>query len=378
MAYPKRWVDFITRSETESRIKAMISLAKSEPGVPIRRSEFDSDPMLFNCANGTIDLRTGKLRSHRREDLITKLSPAMYDPEAKDDIWDKVIHDATGGDPELQTFLRNATGYSLTGETHEEVLFLVLGPQSTGKTTFLEAIKSALGDYAMTADFEALLSRRDVGGPRNDIARLAGARLVAASEVDEGKKFSHGLVKMLTGGDTITARKLYQEAFEFRPTFKLWLAANHAPKLRADDDAMWRRIIRVPFTHIVMRCDRRVKAHVRDVSKSGSAILAWMVQGCLDWQKHGLRVPQLVEAATADYRESQRPLRDFLSDCCLLNPAVWVSTSDLRSEYERWAKGRGDCNPLMGNSFTEELKAYGLEPRKRQNTRGWQGIGLSS
>ena len=244
------------RSEAVERIKAMLSLAESEPDIPVEPKCLDADPMLLNCDNGTVDLHTGKLREHRRQDLITKLALVIYDLDARSDLWDEFLSEATGGDDALVIFLQRAAGYSLTGDTSEEVLFFIHGPQAAGKSTFVEAIKTVLGGYATTADFEAFLSRREVGGPRNDIARLAGSRFVASIEVDEGKKLAEGLVKMLTGGDTVTARKLYQEAFEFRPTFKLWLAANHTPRVREDDEAMWRRILTVPFIHTVPKGQR--------------------------------------------------------------------------------------------------------------------------
>ena len=372
------FVKFVMRSEAEPRIAAMISLAASEVGIPVLLEELDADPFLFNCANGTLDLRTGRLREHRREDLITKVSPVMFDTEARSEVWERFLLDATGGDVELEKFLQRAVGCSLTGDTREEVLFFVHGPQAAGKSTFIETIKAALGDYAKTADFEAFLSRRDVGSPRNDIARLAGARFVSSIEVDEGKRLAEGLIKMLTGGDTVTVRFLHKEFFEFRPAFKLWLAANHAPRVRDDDEAMWRRILRVPFVHSIPKAQRdpNIKAQLRDATTAGPAVLAWMLRGCLDWQRDGLKVPQAVEEATQEYRESQDPLKDFLTECCVLMPSAWVSTAELRVEYERWVKEQGERHLLVGNAFTARLKAHGCAPKARANVRGWLGVGL--
>jgi putative DNA primase/helicase len=373
------FVKFVLRSEAEARIAAMIALAESERGIPVMQEELDADPFLFNCANGTLDLHTGRLREHRREDLITKLSPVIFDMQARSDMWELFLRDATGGDAELEKFLQRAAGYSLTGDTREEVLFFIHGPQAAGKSTFMETIKAALGDYARTSDFEAFLSRRDVGSPRNDIARLVGARFVASIEVDEGKKLAEGLVKVLTGGDTVAVRFLHKEFFEFRPAFKLWLAANHAPRVRDDDEAMWRRILRVPFVHTIPKAQRdpKIKAQLRDAATAGSAVLAWMLRGCLDWQRDGLRVPQAVEEATQEYRESQDPLKDFIAECCVLMPGAWTPTADLRAEYERWTKERGERHPLVGNAFTARLKAHGCAPKVRSNVRGWLGVGLA-
>jgi putative DNA primase/helicase len=371
------------KSQSKKNLTDMVTLTQSELTIPVLPNELDADPFLFNCANGTLDLRSGVLREHRREDLITKLSPVIYDADARDEVFEKFLDDSTGGDEQLKTFVQRAAGYSLTGDTREEVLFFIYGSTASGKSTLVDALKATLGEeeYAKTADFEAFLARKNVGGARNDIADLAGARFVASIEVDEGKKLAEGLIKMITGGDTVKARFLHQNLFAFRPTFKLWLAANHTPKVRDDDDAMWRRILTVPFTHTVEKSKRdpRVKAHLKDVAASGASILAWMVQGCLDWQRDGLRVPQAVEDATADFRESQDPLKDFLSECCTLAaPLAWTSSAEIRAEYEKFNKERGERHTLSANDFAARLKAQNCSLGKRNGVRGWLGIGLLS
>ena len=375
-----RWA---TRSEGEGRIRSMVSLAESEPKIPITTVQLDAEPWLLNCLNGTIDLRTGLLREHRRADLLTKLAPVEYDPSARLDLWERVLDEATNGDAEFKAFLQRTAGYAATGDTSEEVLFFVHGPEATGKSTYLEALKAAFGEYAATADFESFLARRESGGPRNDIARLAGARFVASIEVDEGKRLAEGLIKMLTGGDTVSARFLYREAFEFRPSFKLFLAANHAPAVRDDDAAMWRRILRVPFEHSVPKekRDPKVKATLRDPSVAGPAILAWAVRGCLDWQRNGLGVPPVVERATQAYREAMDPLTDFLEDCCVMAPGAWVSSADLRKAYEDWGRENGEGRDLLkGKAFGERLRGRGCKDERRAykgaQARGWAGIGL--
>jgi len=208
----------------------------------------------------------------------------------------------SAGDGELADFLQRYFGYCLTGSVAEEKLAFVHGRGGTGKSTFMEALKAVFGEYAVTADFETFLARKATGGPRPDIARLAGARLVTSIEVDDGKRLAEGLVKQLTGGDTVTARELYAKEFEFVPQFKLVLVANHAPTVHSDDEAMWRRILRVPFDNAIPEAgqDRSVKLILRDPAVSGPAILAWLVEGCLQWQREGLRVPTVVTDATTD------------------------------------------------------------------------------
>lgn len=374
---------FILASENAGRLAAMLKLAQTEPEIALTRAALDADPWLFNCLNGTVDLRTGELRPHSRDDLITRMAPARYDPDATFPLWERFLRDATGDDEELIAFLARAAGYSLTGDCREEKLFFVHGPTNSGKSTFLEALKAMLGDYATTADFETFLSRSFVGGPRPDIARLAGARFVASIEVDEGKRLAEGLVKQLTGGDTVTARFLYQSEFEFTPQFKLWLAANHAPEIQHDDAAMWRRILRVPFEIVVPegKRDPTLKMTLKNDDAARAAILAWAVRGCLDWQRQGLAVPERVRRATDQYRLAQDPLREFILSCCLLSERAMVPAGELRREYEAWCKENGE-KPLYGAAWGEALRARGCKQDNVRisgtRTRVWRGIGLTA
>jgi putative DNA primase/helicase len=366
------------RSEGTERKRAALISAQSERGIPILPEHFDAEPFLLNCLNGTVDLRTGELRPHRREDYITKLCPVVYDPSARSALWERFLREACGGDGALIAFLQRAVGYSLTGSTAEEKLFFVHGPAAAGKSTFLEAIKAVLGDYSKTADFETFVQRREPGAVRNDIAELAGKRFVVSIEVDEGRRLAEGLIKLLTGGDTVRARFLYQESFEFAPQFKLWLAANHAPRVRHDDSAMWRRILRIPFEHVIAqeRRDPSVKARLKDVRESGPAILAWAVEGCLRWQEEGLGVPEVVEEATEQYRLDMDPLRDFIADCCVLAPHAWTPAAKLREAYEKYCKENGERHVLNARDFADGLKARGCQTERKHTGRGWRGIGL--
>jgi putative DNA primase/helicase len=369
-------------SESRSAINAMVMLARSEPSVPVRQSELDASPWLLNCLNGVVDLTTGELRPHRREDLLSRLCPVHYDAAARSELWEKTLHDATGGNRDLLNFLQAAAGYSITGATDEEVLFFVHGPAASGKSTFLEALKATLGDYAKTADFESFVQRREAGAVRNDIAELAGRRFVVSIEVDQGKKLAEGLVKLLTGGDTVRARFLYHESFEFTPVFKLWLAANHAPRVKDDDTAMWRRILRIPFDQTIPPEKRQpfVKATLRNPAISGPAILAWAVEGALRWREERLHVPEVIREATDEYRRDMDPIKDFVSDCCVLHADAWISAARLWREYEEWAKQNGERYMLGRNAFADRLRSKGCQPFLRRidgdPTRGWTGIGL--
>jgi putative DNA primase/helicase len=301
-----------------------------------------------------------------------------YIPSARSELWERFLSEATGGDRDICDFLQRAIGYSLTGDVSEEVLFFVHGPAAAGKSTFLEAIKAALGDYSKSADFETFVQRREVGSVRNDIAELAGRRFVVSIEIDEGKKLAEGLVKLITGGDTVRARFLYQEAFEYVPQFKLWLAANHAPKVKHDDMAMWRRILRIPFEQAIPK-DRRdpaIKARLKDVRESGPAILAWAVEGCLRWRSERLGVPKTVQAATEEYRLDMDPLRDFVAECCVLHQQAWVLAARLRQAYDEYCKQTGEKRLLGPREFGEGLKGRGCTRDRRHAGHGWLGIGL--
>jgi hypothetical protein len=221
-------VKHATKSECVTRIQAMVNLAQSELGIPARPDDFDADPWLFNVQNGTLDRRTGELRPHRREELITKIAAVEYAREAVCPTWLAFLDRVFGGNADLISFIRRATGYSMTGQTVEQVLLLLYGLGANGKSTLLEVVRATLGTYAGQADFATFLAR-DHDPVRNDIARLVGTRFVAAVEVEGGRRLAEVLVKTLTGGDTITARFLHREFFEFQPAFKLWLAANHRP-----------------------------------------------------------------------------------------------------------------------------------------------------
>lgn len=370
------------RSESKAKVGAMIYLARSELPIPVLPAEFDADPWLLNVANGTIDLRTGQLGPHRREDLLTQLAPVAYDPSATLPLWERFLDETTGGDQELQRYLQRAVGYTLTGRTDAEHLFFVYGPTRTGKSTFLEAIKGALGDYAKTSDFGTFLKGHTVGKPRADIARLRGARMVISIEVDEGSHLAEALLKMLTGGDTITARALYRDSFEFRPAFKLWLAANDAPDVSAKDGAIWERIRRVPFMHAVPKekRDPQVKEKLRDPEIGGPAILAWAVQGCLAWQREGLGSCAAVERSTKAYRDEMDNFSGFVEECCVLAAGAWVSAKELRKTYEAWGAENGTKKLVQGKEWGQRLRDLGCDTKSRwvvdHTERGWIGIGL--
>lgn len=366
-------------SESANRQQAMISMAWSEPGIAVQATDFDANPWLLNCANGTLDLRSGRLHVHDRADMLTKLVPVNYDPAATHPILDSYLFDATGGDAEFAAYLQRAVGYSLTGVTSEECFFMVLGPAATGKTTLIEALLAMMGDYGMKSSFDAFLEHNNSGGPTPELARLRGARLVAASETSRTRRLNEVAVKELTGGDLVTARHLHREPITFKPVLKLWLAANEAPKLTDTDTGLWRRLHRLPFEHELAADKRDPFVKESLTSDALPALLAWAVQGCLDWQRVGLRQPAAVRTATAALRAEFDPLAEFFADRCVFAPSAETGVGSLRQAYEQWANDMG-ARPINNKDWGQRLRAKGCEQENRRNKSGrariWRGVGL--
>jgi len=363
------------RSESEKRLTAMASLARSE--LPVSPDELDAHPWLLNVLNGTIDLHDGTLRDHRAADRLTKLAPVVYDPAAQSDLWDRVIEHAIP-DPHVRRFAQKLAGYTCCGETGEDVCVFVHGPTRTAKGTFQEAFAETLGDYAITAELDLLAERDRPGcGPRPELVRLRAARMVSIYETSGRLKLSASLVKSLAGSDPITARDLHAKPITFRPQAALWLATNYRPRAPSDDDALWERIRELPFNVFIPEDQRdpMVRKALRNPAEHGAAILAWAVKGCLLWQAEGLDQPDAVRAATLDYRAEMDPLAGFLSAACVLHSGAWTPSDQLRAEYKRWARESGE-QVISGALFCDRLAGHGCEPKRRHGRRGWQGIAL--
>lgn len=366
------------KSESAERISAMIKLATSEPGIAVMPDELDRDPWKLNVANGTIDLRTGKLLPHDRRDLITKQSPVAYDPEARSPIFEQYLYDATGGDDSLEAFLRRVAGWTLAGVASEKKFGFLYGPPDSSKSTFLDTLASMLGDYAQAADFTTWIEQAYGGGNRGDLVRLAGARLVTSSEVAKGAKFDEALLKRVTGGDPITAAAKYESEITFRPTFTLLLAANDAPKLRDDDEGAWARVLRIPFSHAIPpdRKDPKFRLRLTDPQDAGPAVLAWSVRGCLEWQRDGLGTAPAVEASTEAYRQEMDRLAGFLESWCEFGPYFRVRHKLLRDTYLRWCAEHSVKTPLDARELAKRLRERGAGDGKSHGYEVWTGIRL--
>jgi P4 family phage/plasmid primase-like protien len=370
-AYWKELRDHARRWGQTAAMDACEKAMRRKEGVPVVPEDFDRDPFLLTVLNGTIDLKTGLLREHRRADLITKLSPVGYDPDAPCPLWMRCLDRWMEGKQRLITYLQRVAGYGLTGDVSEQVIFFFHGPGANGKSTALLTLLGILGDYGMQAVPELLLQKRHESHP-TERADLHGRRFVATIETDEGKKLAEALLKQLTGGDRIRARFLFQDFFEFLPAHKIILAANHRPVVSGTDWAVWRRIKLVPWT-VVIPENEKDKQLSKKLRAEWPGILAWMVRGCLDWQRNGMEEPEEVHAATEEYRAEQNVVAAFIRECCLKNKEVSCSASDLYDAYVDWT---GDKD-MTKRKFGQRLEGEGLTPDKGTGgIRLWKGIGL--
>lgn len=338
----------------------------------VSASQFDRDTWLFNCNNGTLDLRTGELRPHDPDDYITKNAPVDYDPKALCPKWSAFLGQIFPNDRELWDFIARAIGYTLTGSQKEQCLFFAYGLGANGKSTFLETIAELMGGYGQRTVTETLMMKDRVSsGPRPYIARLKGVRLVVAAEVDKGRRLAESLIKDLTGGDTLTGDFKYQNPFDFCPTHTLWMSGNHKPEIQGTDNAIWRRIRLIPFLQTFEgdTADQNLRDKLKDELPG---ILAWAVRGCMKWKENGLPVPDAVTEATGQYRQEQDELALFIAECCTVSDTSIMTFKTAYDTYESWG-GR-----LKKGQFSFELRARGFKRKAgHSNYPTFYGIGLA-
>ncbi|MGE0554337.1 MAG: phage/plasmid primase, P4 family [Gemmatimonadales bacterium] len=367
-----RWA---AASESARAIAAMLKLAQSEPGVAIRATAFDSDPWLFNVENGTLDLRAKALRPHDAADLITKLAPVAYDPTATCPQFLAFLDRVFSGDGGLIGFLQRYVGYSLTGLTREHVLALLYGVGRNGKSTLLELLALLLGDYGARAEFGTFLLKRHNEGPRNDLAALVGSRLVIGSEAGEEARWDEARVKEITGGDTITCRRLYSELFSYRPTFKVWLGTNNKPQIRSTGEAIWSRLRLIPFDVVIPEAERDPEL-LEKLAGELPGILAWAVAGCAAWQRDGLGQPPAVRSATAAYRDESDLVGPFLDQECEQAAQFSVPAGWLYKAFREWVERNGET-PISQQAFGKRLSEKGFQRvRSTGGRRMWHGLRL--
>ncbi len=348
-------------------------LARADRRHAATTDEWDADPWLLNTPGGVVDLKTGRMRPHERADRMTKITTAT--PGGDCPTWRQFINEVTGGDKELQSYLQRMVGYALTGSTQEHALFFLYGTGANGKSVFVNTLATILGDYATNAPMDTFMETRTDRHP-TDMAGLRGARFVAAIETEQGKRWAESKLKNLTGGDKISARFMRQDFFEFFPQFKLFVAGNHKPAIRNIDEAMKRRLHLIPFT-ITVPPERRDKNLQQKLLAERDGILAWAVQGCLDWQRRGrLAPPHRVVEATEEYFEAEDALGRWLDERCVREANAKSLTAELFNDWKQWAEAAGEFVGAQ-RRFSDLLITRGLDKwRNGIGVRGFQGIGL--
>ncbi len=369
-------------SQKYSVIKNTISLAASD--VPVLPNELDADKNLINFPNGTLEIDTGTFREHRQADLCSKVMGAHYDPEAKCPMWEKFIGEIfikepeEGKDPEsdedLIKFVQRAMGYTLTAEIKERAIFLCHGSGANGKSTLLNTIAAAMGDYAQQTESSTFtVAKRET--VRNDLAALKGSRMVLALESGKDKRLDEALIKQLSGGDKIAARFLFREYFEYTPEFKIWWGFNHRPRIDDATESIWDRIKLIPF-------NLRIEEEKRDLDLPTKllaelpGIINWMLTGLKDYQGKGLAEPEIVKAATSEYQADQDVLGEWISDQCVKGRHLWEASAELYTNYHEWSTNRQET-PMTPRKFGIEMGDRFKRVRGGPaNKKGYQGIGL--
>jgi putative DNA primase/helicase len=345
--------------------------AQADRAFAVTSEIWDRDIWLFNTQAGIIDLGTGQMRPHNPLDYITRIAPTS--PGGGAPTWLAVLKCITGDNQELIDYLQRVAGYCLTGSTQEHALFFLYGTGANGKSTFLNAITAAMGDYHRTAPIETFTSSNTDRHP-TDLAGLRGARLVTAIETEEGRRWAESRIRTLTGGDPISARFMRQDFFEYKPQFKLIFAGNHKPGLRSVDEAIRRRFNLIPFTVTIPPKERDKKLGDK-LQRELPGILAWMIEGSILWQRHGLRPPRVVTDATAAYLEAEDAIAAWLEDCCERSADKFTTSSCLFKSWSDWATANGEH---VGSTkrFVAALEARGFKPGRRNFGRGFEDIKL--
>jgi putative DNA primase/helicase len=379
-------VKFSDQSLNKGAIDRLLQLA--QPEVAVDDDKLDQDPYLLNVPNGTIDLRTGRLEQHDPADLITRLCPTMYSRKSECKQFKQFLRHATDGNKNFMRFLQKAVGYSLTGSAAEQVLFFLHGPTRTGKSTLVNLIRDIVGDYGIHTPTSSLLVKHFDGAIPVDIARMKGARIVTAIESNASQQLDEAKIKSMTGGDKQVARFMRQNLFEFTPEFKLWFAANDMPRVRATDDAIWDRIVVLPFKAQVAaenddnasvesppgaKRDKNLPVKLR---AEASGILAWAVKGALLWGKEGLTDKSQFDFEKNNWRKQSDTVGRFFHECCQVVAATeHVQSAVLYARYKHWCVANSE-QPSSDRVLKARLIELGVAPKKTKAHTIWLGIRL--
>lgn len=355
-----------------SSISAVERIARCDPKHAATVDEWDADIWLLNTVDGVVNLKTSVMRAHDSQDRMTKITTAT--PRGQCPLWLSFLEQVTGGDQELQDYLQRMVGYCLTGSTQEHAMFFLYGTGSNGKSVFVNTLVTILGDYAANAPMETFMDNRSDRHP-TDLAGLRGARVVTATETEQGRRWNESRIKEITGGDRITARFMHKDNFTYPPTFKLMMSGNHKPAIRNVDEAMRRRMHLIPFEVTIPR-DKRDRQLQDKLLRERDGILAWALDGCMQWQRSGLCPPQSVQDATSEYFEGEDAMGRWIEERCILTANAKSLTAELFNDWKQWADEAGE---FVGSQrrFADLLITRGIEKwRNGAGLRGFKGIGL--
>ncbi|MBU6956000.1 phage/plasmid primase, P4 family, partial [Hahella sp. HN01] len=360
------------RLASAAAIAAVEKIARSDPLHASTPEEWDADIWALNTPGGVVELRTGRIRSHRREDRMTKSTTAT--PKGECPTWRSFLADVTGQDADLQAYLQRVVGYCLSGATSAHALFFLYGTGANGKSVFVNVVGAILGDYAANAPMDTFMEARGDRHP-TDLAGLRGARFVSAIETEQGRRWNESKVKAITGGDKVSARFMRQDFFEYVPQFKLLIAGNHKPAIRNVDEAMKRRLHLIPFT-VTVPPEKRDGGLTDKLLAEREGILAWAVEGCLEWQRMGLNPPACVSAATEEYFEAEDALGQWIDERCERSAEAKAASSELYADWREWAERAGEYVGSI-KRFSEILITRNFsQSRLHGGTRAFKGLRL--
>ena len=368
----KTAVSWALRSQSSAALRSMLTIASSDAELVVRLEQLDGDPYLLSVGNGTVDLRTGEIREPDPSDLLTLGTDVNYAPDAPRERWLQFLDEVFDGDAELVAFVKRAYGSACTGDTRDRALLIEWGPRFNGKSTLNRAIQNVLGDFAHTAPIRVVMRTRQAEIP-NEIAALARKRLVVVAETADGHQLDENRVKMLTGRDKVPARYLHREWFEFTPEFKLVLFTNFRPKVDGSDGAVWDRIKLIPFR--IDFADREDQELGAKLEQEAEGILAWLVEGALEWQEDGLGSCDAVDQATSAYRNENDVISRFVADACEFGDEHRVTKKALRDALSRYCDDTGDDVPpatTLGRWLTER----DVRESKVNGKRAYRGLRL--
>jgi len=364
----KSFQKHIKRSRSNSGKKAIMDELKHR--LPVIPNEFDKEKMVLNTKNGYLDLTNGILNEHDVNKMFSRETNVEYTDKIDAPEWEHFLNDIFAHDQKMINYIQKAVGYSMTASTREQVMFILYGKGRNGKSIFLETVSDMLGSYANTIQASTIMVKQ-MSGINTDIARLKGSRLVTSSEPNEGFRFDEGLIKQLTGGDKITARKLYGEEFEFNAEFKLWLGTNHKPIIRGTDDGIWRRMMLIPFNVQIPqdKIDKDLKYKLR---REASGILNWAMDGCLKWQREGLKPPASILEASQEYRGEMDVLENFIDDECVKGTGYKSRAGEMFQVYKKWAEENSEYS-MPKQKFAQQMKMK-FEYKRDNQGRFYEGI----